>query len=95
MNNNMRFASIKFACSHLFLFFQKYFMTDSMYFGTIYMCQNLNERYNYLILTIYVICQINANFSLLQWLGMLTSFSYQARTFKTNLLDLKSKFSKY
>ena len=63
--------AIRFAGYYLLLAFNSTFMTDSMYLGTIQVCQNLNERYYCLISTTFVIWQLDANFSSFQLLNML------------------------
>ena len=53
-------AIIRFVRYHVLLAPINTFMTDSMYLGTIQICQNINEHYYYLISTIFVIWQIDA-----------------------------------
>ena len=68
---NILITIIIFAYYHLLLAFSTTFMVDSIYLGTIQICQNLNEHYYYWISTTSVICQINANCSPFQSLNIL------------------------
>ena len=85
---------IKFVRYYLLLASNRSFMTDSMYWGIIQICRNLNEHCYYLISTTPVFWQIDANCSSFQSLNML-SFHIIIRALKTNLLSLISFFSKY
>ena len=71
ITGNILIAIIRFARCHLLLASNSTFMNDSMYFGTIQICQNLKEHCYYLISTIFVIWQIDANCSPFQSLNML------------------------
>ena len=93
ITGNILITIIRFARYHL-LASNSTFMTDSMYLGIIQICQNLNEYYYYLVSNTSMIWQIDADCSPFPG-GEYTSFSYQSRTLKTNLLGLISNFSKY
>ena len=55
ITGNILITMIRFSRYHLLLASNSTFMTDSMYLGTIQICQNLNEHYCYSISTISVI----------------------------------------
>ena len=95
ITENILITKIRFACYHLLLTSNNTFMTDSMYLGTIQMCQNLNEHYYYLISTTSVIWQVDTGCSPFQSLNMLPFYFRLDRTLKTNLLGLILNFSKF
>ena len=94
ITENIQIEIIRFARYNLFLACNSILMTDSMYFGKIQIYWNLNEHCNYVISATSVIWQIAANYSPFQSLNILP-FHTRFRTLKTDLLGLKSNFSKY
>ena len=55
IKGNILITIIRFAFYHCFIASSSTIMTDSMYVGTIQICQNLNEHHYYLISTTSVI----------------------------------------
>ena len=92
ITGNILITIIRFGRYHLLLASNSTFMNDSMWLGTIQICQNLNEHYHYLIPTTSMTnrCKL---FSVP--VAEYASFLHQARTLKTNLPGLISNFSKY
>ena len=80
--------------STCFCHYRKYLNNDNISLGTVQIWQNLNELHYYLTLTKSVICQIDGNCSLCQWLNMLP-FKVKLKRLKLIYFSLISIFSKF
>ena len=94
ITGNILITTIRFARYHLLLASNSFFMTDSLYLGTIQISRNLNERYYYLTSTKSMIWQIDASCSPFQSLNTLP-FHIRLERFKLIYYVLISNFSKY
>ena len=85
---------VRFARYHFLLAFNST-LTDSMYFVTIQICQNLKEQQILLFNFNYIRDLTNRRKLFSIPVTKYASFSHHARPLKTNLLDLILNFSKH